>query len=54
MMRGQLRLIVCVVVIVVIAITSILEPPSLTQGVGFGLVVVAMVTVIVRERNKPR
>jgi hypothetical protein len=53
-MRGQLRLIVCVLVIVVLVITAIIEPPTPFVALGYLLVVAVMVTVIDRERKKTR
>jgi hypothetical protein len=53
-MRGQLRMIVCVVVIVVLAVTAIIEPPTLVEGLGYLIVAAVMVTVIDRERKKMR
>jgi hypothetical protein len=53
-MRGQLRLIVCVLVIVALAVASIIEPPTPVQALGYLLVVAAMVAVIDRERKKTR
>jgi hypothetical protein len=53
-MRGQLRLIVCVLVIVVLVITAIIERPTPIEAVGYLIVVAVMLTVIERERKKPR
>ena len=53
-MRGQLRLIVCVLVIVVLVITAIIERPTPIVAVGYLIVVAVMLTVIDRERKKTR
>jgi hypothetical protein len=53
-MRGQLRLIVCVLVIVVLAITAIIERPTPIEALGYLIVVAVMLTVIERERKKTR
>lgn len=50
-MRAQLRITIAVLVIVVIAIASIVEPPSGGQAVGFAAVAAVMVLVILRERG---
>jgi hypothetical protein len=51
-MRSQLRLVVCGVVIIVIAVASIVEPPGLIEAVGYIVVVAAMLAVVQRERRK--
>ena len=51
-MRGQLRIIVAALVIAVIAIAAVIEPPGLAGAVGYALVVAAMVLVLVRERAR--
>jgi hypothetical protein len=53
-MRGQLRLIVCVLVIIVLVVTAIIETPTPVEALGYLLVVAAMVTVIDRDRKKTR
>jgi hypothetical protein len=53
-MRGQLRLIVCVLVIVALVVTAIIETPTLVEGLGYLVVAAVMVTVIDRERKKMR
>jgi hypothetical protein len=50
-MRGQLRMIIAALVIVVIVVASILEPPGLGQGIGYAAVVLVMILVILRERG---
>jgi hypothetical protein len=53
-MRGQLRLIVCVLVIIVLVVTAIIETPTPVEALGYLLVVAAMVTVIDRDKKKTR
>jgi hypothetical protein len=53
-MRGQLRLIVCVLVIVVLVITAIVERPTPIEALGYLIVVAVLLTVIERERKKTR
>jgi hypothetical protein len=53
-MRGQLRLIVCVLVIVVLVITAIIERPTPVEALGYLIVVAVMLTIIDRERKKAR
>jgi hypothetical protein len=53
-MRGQLRLVVCVLVIVVLAVTAIIERPTPVETLGYVIVVAAMLAVIDRERKKAR
>ena len=52
--RGQLRLIVCVLVIVVLAVTAIIERPTPVEALGYLIVVAAMLAVIDRERKRTR
>ncbi len=54
LMRDQLRMIVCGVVLVVIAIASIIEPPGVIEGIGYALVIAAMLIVIQRARKRLR
>jgi EamA domain-containing membrane protein RarD len=53
-MRDQLRMIVCGVVILIIAVASIAEPPGTVQSIGYAVVIVAMMIVIQRERKRLR
>ena len=53
-MRGRLRLIVCVLVIVALVAAAIIETPTPVEALGYLLVVAVMVTVIDRERKKTR
>jgi hypothetical protein len=53
-MRSRLRLIVCILVIVVLAVTAIIEPPTSVEALGYLIVVAAMVAVIAGERKKTR
>jgi hypothetical protein len=50
-MRGQLRMIIAALAIVVIVVASILEPPGTAQAIGYVAVVLVMVLVILRERG---
>ncbi len=52
--RGQLRMIVAVLVIMVIAASLILETPGTVETVGLAVVAAAMLLIIVQERGKLR
>jgi carbon starvation protein CstA len=53
-MRGRLRVVICSVVLAVIVVAWIAEPPGGTEQVGYAVVAAAMVGVIVRElRHSP-
>lgn len=53
-MRGQLRMVVAGIVIIVIAAASIVEPPGTLQGIGFAIVVLAMLLVVLQEWRRSR
>jgi Flp pilus assembly protein TadB len=53
-MPDQLRMIVCGIVLIVIAVASIIEPPGAIQRIGYIIVIVAMLVVIQRERKRLR
>lgn len=53
-MRGQLRTIVAAAVIVVIVIALFVESPGTVEGIGLGIILLAMVFVVLQERRKPR
>jgi drug/metabolite transporter (DMT)-like permease len=40
------------IVIVVLVVAAIIETPTLLQGIGFALVIIAMVLLLVRERKR--
>ncbi|HEY4427778.1 MAG TPA: hypothetical protein VGN08_06200 [Solirubrobacteraceae bacterium] len=52
--RSRTRMTVFGVVIVIIAVASILEPPGVVEGVGYAVVVVVMVSLLLRERRRRR
>jgi hypothetical protein len=47
-------LIVLGVVLVVISVALILEPPSGVEGVGYAVALVALIVAVLRERKKAR
>jgi hypothetical protein len=53
-MRSQLRMIVAGMVVIVITAASIVETPGAVEGLGFAVVVIAMLLVIQRERRNLR
>jgi hypothetical protein len=53
-MRAQIRLIVCGVVVVVIAVATIVEPPGTGAAILYVLVIMSMVLTIYRELAKQR
>ena len=53
-MRAQIRLIVCGVVVVVIAVATIVEPPGTAATILYVLVIMSMVLTIYRELAKRR
>lgn len=53
-MRGQLRMILAGVVFIVIGVALIVEPPGTVGGIGFAIVLVAMLVVVVQEWRKLR
>jgi hypothetical protein len=53
-MRGRLRVVICSVVLAVLVVTWIAEPPGTTERIGYVVVAAAMVFVIARElRQSP-
>jgi hypothetical protein len=52
--RGQLRVVIAGVVIVVLAIALIVETPGGLESAGIAVVVLAMILVIVQERRRLR
>jgi len=50
--RSQTRMLVFAVVIILIAVASILEPPRSLQAVGYAVVVVVILAFMVRERRR--
>ena len=50
--RSQVRIAVCVLGIVVLALSSIFEPPGTTEAIGYAVVAVVLVFLIQRERNR--
>jgi hypothetical protein len=40
------------VVSIVIVVGVIVEPPGVVEGVGFGVVLVTMILLLIRERRK--
>jgi EamA domain-containing membrane protein RarD len=42
------------VVLVVIGVASIVEPPGVVAGIGFVVVIVAMILVVLQEWRKQR
>jgi len=50
--RSQTRMLVFAVVIILIAVASILEPPGSLQAVGYAVVVVVILAFMVRERRR--
>ena len=53
-MRGQLRMIVCAAVAVVIVIALIVESPGSVEAVGLAVVFVAMIVIVVQELRRTR
>jgi hypothetical protein len=52
--RHQLRIAVCGIVILVIALASIFEPPGTTEAIGYAVVLVVMLLLIRREMHAGR
>jgi len=53
-MRGQLRTLIYGLVMIVIGVALILEPPGTLETVGYIVVLVVMASLIVRERTANR
>jgi hypothetical protein len=51
-MRSQARHILYGVVIVLIALASIIEPPGTVEAIGYAVVIVALLAAVLRERRK--
>jgi Na+/H+ antiporter NhaB len=49
--QQQLRLIVFGIAIVLIAVAAVAEPPGPVGGVGYAVVVLAIIFTVVRERR---
>ena len=49
--QQQLRLIVFGIAIVLIGVAAVAEPPGLVAGVGYAVVVLAIIFTVVRERR---
>jgi hypothetical protein len=47
--RHQLRIAVCGIVILVIALASIFEPPGTVEAIGYAVVLIVMLFLIRRE-----
>jgi hypothetical protein len=54
MRRQQLRMGIFAVVVVVIGIALLVEPPGVVGGLGYAVVLVAIIASILRERRRPR
>jgi hypothetical protein len=54
MQRQRLRLNLLGLVVLLIAIASIVEPPGVAAGIGYGVVLVAIIVAILRERRRHR
>jgi hypothetical protein len=52
--RHQTRIAVCGIVIVVIALASIFEPPGTVEAIGYAVVLVVMLLLIRREMRASR
>jgi hypothetical protein len=53
-MRGQLRMLLFGVVVVLIAVSAIVEPPGTATAIGDAVVLVVILSLIVRERRRAR
>lgn len=51
-MRSRVRHIAYGVVLVLIALASIIEPPGGVEGVGYAIVIVAILIAFARERRQ--
>ena len=52
--RHQVRITVCGIVILVIALASIFEPPGTTEAIGYAVVLIVMLFLIRREMRAAR
>ncbi len=52
--RSQLRIAVCSLGILVIALAAIFEPPGTVGAIGYLVVVVVLILLVLRERSRLR
>jgi hypothetical protein len=52
--RARLRLVLFSVVVIVIGVASIVETPGTTEGIGYAVVILALVLIVARERRSAR